>query len=248
MGSNSSKPRPLPVLALAAALPPTYIQFLRTFEELVSTQISPKLTAILGTGLKAYGCPLYVVGHLLQCQSKGSILFPDYCFITAASSLSAAFMGTHKGYPMPLAVVLCGLSLLPIYIPAYLNGKKAGVSVAAPLLGITAAILLSWVGSIQKLLSKKIIKECPGFSVGQYAQMASCCFGAANLIRILQLFAQKEPMNAMLKGQILKCLASCMLISGNAFQLGWQKSTLPPSGWSKATVLSAMALLVCGLP
>lgn len=244
MGLGLSKPQqPLPILALAVSTPALYPHFLRFLEARIP---DPSL----GAGLKTYGVPFFILGHVLQV-SKRPKGFPeaadktDWSYIIACIFLGAAFAGTYKNRPFPAGVLISGIILYGFGLPMRQRCLAAGVSTTLPLFATAAATTLAYLGCILLGLKHGLLKQPPpGLSPPQYAQLASSLFGLANVVKFLQMLQGGVPSDRIFGGQSLKVLASMMLFSGNGLGLGWQRIEVPGEILWKATAGLSVGMLV----
>jgi hypothetical protein len=239
MGLGLQKPQsPAAALVLAISAPSLYTSFLRWLERQVP---DPSL----GAGLKAYGVPLFIVGHALQCVKRQTVDITDISYIVACTWLDAAFWGTYLSKPFPEGVLLAGSTLYGFGLPSLQRCLKAGLSPSLPILASLAATTLVWLGMSLVGLKRGLIKQAPpGLTPPQYAQLASSLFGFANFVKYFQLVQANGDKDLIYKGQALKCVASSLLFTGNALGLKWQETHMVAGKvFNAAGSASAAALL-----
>jgi len=204
----------------------------------------------LGAGLKAYGVPLFIIGHSLQV-SKRPKGFPEACdktdwgYIVGCAFLGAAFVGTYKGRPFPAGILLSGLSLLGFGLPLRQRCLTAGLSATLPSIASAAAATLVYLGCILLGLKHGLLKQAPrGMTPAQFGQLASTFFAVANLTKFLQMVQKDDEHDRVYWGQASKLLASSMLFSGNGLGLGWQQTQIPGETlWNAVAGVSVAMLL-----
>lgn len=242
MGLGLSKPqRPVPAYVLAISAPSLYLRLLKV----ITSQV--KNPAFVGAGLKAYGVPLFTMGHLLQAfKKKDGPDFPDWSYIIGCIWLNLGFIGAYKGKPFPEGILASGLTLFGFGLPLCQRALKAGVSTTLPVFATLAAVVLTWLGGLLLGLQNGIIKKAPpGLTPAQYGQLASALFAAANYTKLLQLIQAGGPADTVWTGQVMKVTASSLLLTGNGLGLGWQGAQLPAEQvLNAAAAVSTAALMV----
>jgi hypothetical protein len=171
--------------------------------------------------MKIMASILFSVGHYLQCHGR-PLDSTDWSYILGCTPfLTMAFAGKLLGRPdcVPLMQFLSGLFLLFSNSALYKFAKKARASVALPLIGITAALLLMVGGILGTLLRRQVISEYPGFSPVGVALLTALVFGVGNVMKLAQILARAEPK----VGQVCKVLASLILITSNTSLLAFRK-------------------------
>lgn len=229
MGHGLAKPQePLAVLTLVMASPGLYTDFLGFLERFAAQTLNWN-AATFGGMLKAYGCPLFVVGHASICLKKPALELPDVCYMSACSVLSMAFMGAYHKKPQPEAVLVSALLFFGAYLPLRWRLLAAKASPLIPTLGVGAAVTLTCVGLTQLAVKYGVISKTPErpITLAQAGTLAGTLLGVANCIKLLQMLQQKAPRDHILFGQVLKVIASVTCFTGNTLGLGWQEKAIP---------------------
>jgi len=240
-----SKPsQPLPWIALAAASPSLYTRFLRQLEVLAIQDPTLKSAAGCGNMLKAFGCPLFVVGHMILTQQQPSYTNADWGYLSACVALGLAFAGTYRGKPFPEMVPVSGLGLIVFGMLGRKACQDAGVPATLANVALAAGATLVYLGAQALLLRAGVMKQpLPGLSLAQLGQVASCLFGFANFVKFFQFAQAGNTPFYKLFGQFLKITASTCLASGNALILDWHKVEVPAApAWNMAGLVAAVAL------
>jgi len=246
----------VPVLGFAAAFPSVYTRLLEAAAEFAREQklgsTGPSgAPAALGNTLKAYGCPLFIIGHLLITKNNASLDSMDWSYIAACVALGKAFWDVHKGDKkiVPEMVLLSGLFLVLFGTLGRLKCQAAGVSPTLANVAAAAGGTLVYM-AVQMLMMRHgvLSQPLPGLSLAQLGQVASCLFGFANFTKYFQLLQAGTPWNEVRVGQFLKITASTCLATGNALILDWQKVKVPGSNnWTVIGMFSAFLLAANGL-
>eukprot|EP00439_Symbiodinium_sp_Y106_P019882 s3463_g2.t1 len=181
--------------------------------------------------IKFIGASLFTVGHGMQCVHKQSAEITDWGYILACTP-NIAFGGAFLGRPCPLSLLASGLLLHVAYLPLLLRAFLSGAPKLLPGIGMVAASLLTWLGSVATLLDRSILAASPLLPLPVYAMLTSCSFGLGNSLKLQKLLEAQEPVHQAFLGQVLKVLASTLLITGNSLGLGWHnlRALLGPLG------------------
>ncbi|CAK9044385.1 unnamed protein product [Durusdinium trenchii] len=163
--ANALKPS-MAALAFPKALvissaPLIYLKLLRALY-VHSYRRSPALAEALGNLLKFIGAGLFAAGHGLQCIHKGSAEYTDWGYILACTPcLNIAFGGALLGRPQPSALLASGLLLHVAYDPLLLRAWRAGTEKLLPAIGVSAAMLLTWLGTVATSLEHQLLTQSP---------------------------------------------------------------------------------------
>ncbi|CAJ1376184.1 unnamed protein product [Effrenium voratum] len=228
-----------PQALVVSTAPLVYLKFLQTLHRSVS-RVSRHHAEGLGNLLKFVGATCFAVGHGLQCLHKGSAEYTDWGYILACTPcLNLAFGGALLGRPYPSALLASGLLLHVAYDPLLLRAWRAGAEKLLPGIGVAAAMLLTWLGTVATLLEHSVLSSSPLLPVPVYAMMTCCSFGLGNSVKLQRLLSAKEACNKAFLGQVLKVFASSLLLTGNGLGLGWHKLRVRRHAWMCSVVLAA---------
>lgn len=247
MGLGLSKPQqPIAVGSIALSFPSLYTRFLRALEQIAED--NGMTAAAFGNMLKAYGTPLFVVGHSLIMKKSGTATAMDASYILACIFLGTAFWYGHKGKSWPEMVPASGMGLIVFGTMARTKMLAANVPATPANIAIAAGSTLVYLGAQMLLLRAKAMeKPLPGLTLPQLGQLASLLFGTANFAKFFSMIQAGAPMDSAFVGQFCKITASTCLASGNALILGWQKTVVPGESVANlATVMAVAALAAQG--
>jgi len=235
--------QPLTVLAIATAFPAIYVQALRALENYALEDPTTGSAGALGTKIKAYGCPFFLLGHYLLTKGKERD-FMDFSYFTACGFLSAAFMGTHVKKPFPEGIPATGIFLVIFGWLARGKMLAAGAPATLGYIAMAAGATLVYLGAQMMAKKWKLLEEAlPGLSFPQLAQLASVLFGIANFTAWFKMVQAGAPWADARYGQLIKICASSSLMTGNALGLGWQKVKIPgDQGLSMLGLVAAASL------
>ncbi|CAE7714065.1 Slc27a4 [Symbiodinium pilosum] len=192
-----------------------------------------------GHFIKFIGATLFSVGHGMQCVHKGSAEYTDWGYILACTPcLNIAFGGAFLGRSCPLSLLASGLLLHVAYLPLLLRALLSGAPKLLPGIGVLAAALLTWTGSIATLLDRSLLQASPLLPMPVFAMLTSCSFGLGNSLKLQRLLEAQEPVHQAFVGQVLKVLASSFLITGNSLGLGWHNVRVRRCYWALSIVMA----------
>lgn len=231
----------LPTAVAISTAPLVYLKLLRAFY-LRFHKLSPLFAEAFPNLLKFIGASVFATGHALQCIHKGKAEYTDWGYILACTPcLNIAFGGALVGRPCPSALLASGLLLHVSYDPLLLRAWRSGTEKLLPAIGVSAAVLLTWLGSVATFLEHRLLSESPFLPVPVYAMMTTCSFGLGNGLKLYRLFLSQEPLHKAFVGQILKVMASSMLFTGNALGLGAHEVHVRRYAWP-CSLMVALAL------
>eukprot|EP00913_Durusdinium_trenchii_P004608 g4277.t1 len=229
-----------PKALVISSAPLIYLKLLRALY-VHSYRRSPALAEALGNLLKFIGAGLFAAGHGLQCIHKGSAEYTDWGYILACTPcLNIAFGGALLGRPQPSALLASGLLLHVAYDPLLLRAWRAGTEKLLPAIGVSAAMLLTWLGTVATSLEHQLLTQSPLLPVPVYAMMTTCSFGLGNGLKLYRLLLAPEPLHKAFVGQAMKVMASCLLFTGNAYGLGCHEIRIQRYAWPCSVVIAAM--------
>jgi len=229
-----------PSMLLISSAPLIYLKFLRALYLHARRRVSPAFADGLGHLIKFIGASLFTVGHGMQCMHKQSAEITDWGYILACTPcLNLAFGGAFLGRPMPLSLLASGLLLHVAYLPLLLRAFLSGAPKLLPGIGVVAASLLTWLGSVATLLDRSILTASPLLPLPVYAMLTSCSFGLGNSLKLQKLLEAQEPVHQAFVGQVLKVLASTLLITGNSLGLGWHNVRVRRYCWGLSVLMAA---------
>ncbi|CAE7409069.1 Slc27a4 [Symbiodinium natans] len=185
--------------------PLLYLKFLRALYLYTRRRVSPDFADSFGHLMKFIGATLFSVGHGMQCVHKRSAEITDWGYILACTPcLNIAFGGAFLGRPCPLTLLASGLLLHVAYLPLLLRAFFSGAPKLLPGIGVVAASLLTWLGSVSTLLDRKILQASPLLPLPVYALITSCSFGLGNSLKLQRLLEAQEPIHQAFVGQVVK--------------------------------------------
>jgi len=229
-----------PSALLVSLAPLVYLKFLRALYASACCRVSPNFADALGHLVKFIGATLFSVGHGLQCWHKGSAEITDWGYILACTPcLNVAFGGAFLGRPCPVSLLASGLLLHVAYQPLLLRAVLSGAPTLLPGIGVVAASLLTWLGSLATLLDRGVLLASPFAPLPVYAMLTSCSFGLGNSLKLQRLLEAREPMHQAFFGQVLKVIASSLLITGNSLGLGWHNVRVRRYCWALSVLMAA---------
>lgn len=114
-----------------------------------------------------------------------------------------------------MALLASGLLLHVAYDPLLFKAWRQATELLLPSIGVSAAMLLTWTGSVATGLQHGLLAQAP-LPVPVMAMLTTCSFALGNGIKLRRMAPQWQK---SFVGQAFKVLASSLLFTGNALTL-----------------------------
>lgn len=243
MGHGLSRPElPLAWCALAVSLPAVSTDLLRCLERFAAQQLSYD-AATFGSMLKAYGLPLFALGHYMQCMKKPQLELPDWSYLIADVFHTSHAVSVYRKKPLPEALLLAGLLWSGAFLPMRWRLLAAKQPALVPTFGNGAGVTMALLGITQLAVKYGLIKSAPNgpITMQQAGTFSGLLFFICTYVKLFQLMQQGNTQDGVFYGQCWKTLATTMCSIGNFLGHGLQNVRVPGSPALDLVFVTALA-------